>query len=404
MNEHVTIEKAIASLQSHSDPGGIETVPLAEAHDRILAGDVAARMDLPPFNRSAYDGFALHSSDTESASEKEPAALKVVETITAGDFSGHPLEHGCAVKIMTGAALPEGADCVINFERVSECSDTVFIKDPLSPWLNVDQKGDEIRRGRSLITDGEKLSPSHLGVLAAQGISEVSVYQRPKAAVISTGSELLTPGMAHTEGKIYNSNLYVLRSLLETEGYQVGACIHVNDEEDLITEAILQLSKEADLIITTGGASVGEKDYALRALKKSGAELLFAQVRMKPGSCCYGAVLNHAVIVSLSGNPGAALTSYYRIVLPAIRKMAGRRDFKLHEEILPLAAACRKTCADPRILKGHTEISDGTLQFAAHEGQLNGMQTSFLGMDALAQVPPTDKPVEAGTMVRVFFP
>ncbi len=404
MNNNVSIEDAIQALLSRSHPCPVEKVSLYNAPGRILAEDLCARIDLPPFHRSAYDGFAIKCSETKDACVDSPVIFEVTQAITAGDFSTTPLGKGCAARIMTGAALPEGADCVINFERVTEKDSKVFLYTPLSPWQNVDRAGNEMSVGTGLFSRGEYLSPSHLGVLASQGFSAIPVYEKPRAVILSTGSELLSPGTAYTNGKIYNSNLYVFRALLEQEGFQTEDGIQLSDEKDLISDTIRELSSRTDLIIMTGGASVGDKDFAHRALQNAGADILFAHIAMKPGSCCYGAVLNDTLILSLSGNPGAALTTYYRAALPAIRKMAGQRYYMLHEEWMPLSSACRKTCPQPRILKGHTEISDGIVSFVEHAGQFNSMQTSFLNMNALAQLPPTDNPTEAGTMVRVFIP
>ncbi len=404
MQKNISIENAVITLQSHTCLPDIGKISLSEAAGLILAEDIFARISLPPFHRSTYDGFALHWEETQHACEDHPVGFEISGMIAAGDFAAAPLEKGCAVRIMTGAALPEGADCVINFERVTEKGDKVYIHAPLTSWQNVDRMGAETAPGAMLFRRGECLTASHLGVLASQGIPEVSVFRKPKAVILSTGSELLEPGAEHVPGKIYNSNLYVFRALLEKENFQVIGCVHVQDDRDFIAETLLKYSQKADLIITTGGASVGDRDYALSALEKAGADILFAGALMKPGSCCCSAVLNGALILSLSGNPGAALTTYYRIALPAVRRMTGRRDCLLREAMMPLAQTCHKTCKNPRILKGHTEISDGVIRFAAHEGQLNGMQTSFLYMDSFAELPPTDKAIEAGSMVRVFFP
>ncbi len=404
MQTNISIKNAISTLLASVPSPGFERVSLSCAGGRILAEDIYARINLPPFNRSAYDGFALRWEDTQKAEPESPAAFEITKTITAGDYSTTPLKEACAARIMTGAALPEGADCVINFEKVTEQDNMILLSAPLSAWQNVDQTGAEIRCGTLLLHKGERLTPSHLGVLASQGIAEVPVCKKPKAVILSTGSELLAPGSEHVSGKIYNSNLYVLRALLEAEGFEIVDGLHVKDEENEISGAIQKLSTGADLVITTGGASVGDKDFAHSALALAKADILFARAAIKPGSCIFAAKLDRTLILCLSGNPGAALTAYFSICLPAIRLMTGRSDYMLREAMMPLAKTCSKACQNPRILKGHTEISEGKICFVPHEGQLNGMQASFLYMDAFAQLPPTEVPVMAGTMVRVFFP
>ena len=269
MREYVSIEEAAASLMGEASPADTETVSIADANRRVLAEDIAAIVDLPPFHRSAYDGFALRSADTQSASKEKPVHFPVIGAIAAGDCWSDALPKGCAVRIMTGAPLPEGADCVINFERVTEEHDAICLPVPLSLWQNVDKKGDELQAGATLLRAGELLTPVHLGVLASQGVEKVSVYRKPRAAILSTGSELLPPGTPLQPGKIYNSNLYVLRALLEQEGYEVGDCVHMQDDERKISETIRRLSETSDMILTTGGASVGDKDFALSALERA---------------------------------------------------------------------------------------------------------------------------------------
>jgi molybdopterin molybdotransferase len=236
---------------------------------------------------------------------------------------------------MTGAPLPEGTDCVINFECVTQSEDMLFVSQPLHPWQNVDQQGDEIRFGTPLLKKGDRLTPFHLGLLASQGYGRIPVFKKPRAAILSTGSELVSPGLALSPGKIYDSNLYVFRALLEQEGCHVTQCCHVADEEDTIHTKLHELASRHDLIVTTGGASVGDKDYISRVLEQAGATILFSHIRMKPGSCCYGAKLGSCIVISLSGNPGAALTSWFLIALPVVRKLAGRQNFHLQEMVLP---------------------------------------------------------------------
>ena len=404
MIRNIPISDAVSALLSCTPPLSREEVPLDEAVGRVLAVSLQARVDLPPFHRSAYDGYALLSAATAHASEHAPAAFRITDTVTAGDCCRTPLEEGCCVRIMTGAPLPEGADCVINFECVTRKDDTLFLKQPLSPGQNVDRRGDEICCGAPLLEKEERLTPAHIGILASHGYDHITVYRRMRAAVLSTGSELLSPGQPLSPGKIYDSNLHVFRALLKQEGCGSLCCRHAADEEDTICRALLELAPGTDLIVTTGGASVGDKDYISRALEKAGARILFSHVSMKPGSCCLGAKLGNCLIVSLSGNPGAALTSWFLIALPAVRKLSGQSDYALREMVLPLADTWRKTCPCPRILKGHIETTGNTAHFVAHDGQKNSMQTSFLHMNALAELPPSDTPLPAGTPVRVVLP
>ena len=404
MIRNISIPDAVSALLSSAPQLCPEEVPLSDALSRVLAEDLPAKVDLPPFHRSAYDGFAFRSAETAGASDRSPAVFRITKTITAGDFCPDPPQEGCCVRIMTGAPLPEGTDCVINFECVTQSEDMLFVTQPLHPWQNVDQQGDEIRSGTPLLKKGNRLTPFHLGLLASQGYGRIPVFIKPRAAILSTGSELVSPGLSLSPGKIYDSNLSVFRALLEQEGCHVTQCCHVADEEDTIHSKLRELASGHDLIVTTGGASVGDKDYICSALEQAGAGILFYHVNMKPGSCCFGARLGGSLVISLSGNPGAALTAWFLVALPSVRKLSGRRDYHLQETMLPLAESFHKTSPFPRILKGHLETAGSVTQFAAHDGQKNSMQTSFLHMNALAELPPTDVPLPAGTLVRVLLP
>lgn len=404
MINNIAIADAVSALLSCTTPVGVEEAALFEAGGRVLAEDLTAKADLPPFHRSAYDGFALRSAGTAGASDASPAVFRIAGTVAAGDFSAALPEEGCCVRIMTGAPLPEGADCVINFERVTWTESTLFVTAPLCAGQNVDRRGDEICAGAPLLEKGSFLTPPHLGLLASQGADRAAVYRKPRAAVLSTGSELVQPGLPLSPGKIYDSNLFVFRALLEQEGCIAAHCGQVADDADSICSALRELACGNDLIITTGGASVGDKDYILTALEQAGAQILFYHVRMKPGSCCLGAKLGECLVISLSGNPGAAMTAWYLIALPVVRKLSGRNDYVLRERKLPLARSFHKTCPHPRILKGHIETQGSEARFVAHEGQKNNMLSSFLNMNALAELPPTDTPLPAGTLVRVLLP
>ena len=310
MIRNISIPDAVSALLSSAPQLCPEEVPLSDALSRVLAEDLPAKVDLPPFHRSAYDGFAFRSAETAGASDRSPAVFRITKAITAGDFCPDPPEAGCCVRIMTGAPLPEGTDCVINFECVTQSEDRLFVTQPLHPWQNVDQQGDELRFGAPLLQKGDFLTPFHLGLLASQGYDRIPVFKKPRAAILSTGSELVSPGLALSPGKIYDSNLSVFRALLEQESCHVTQPGHVADEEDMIRSKLCELAHDHDLIVTTGGASVGDKDYICSALEQAGARILFYHVNMKPGSCCFGARLGGSLVISLSGNPGAALTAF----------------------------------------------------------------------------------------------
>ena len=237
-----------------------EIVPLDEADGRIAAGTLSARMDQPPFDRSPFDGYALHSADAAGASRETPVTLPVTMKLYAGDAPASPLPAGCAARIMTGAPLPEGADCVLMQELTDSGEETVQLYAAMKPQQNVVFRGGDIAAGAVIAEAGTVLSPAHLGVLAGQGYAEVPVYKTLTVGVLATGSELLAPGEAWTPGKIYDANGVQNAARLRQLGFAVKRR-HCSDDPEEIAREMRELLAECDAVITSGGVSVGQKDY-----------------------------------------------------------------------------------------------------------------------------------------------
>ena len=268
-----------------------ETVPLDEAGGRIAAGTLSARMDQPPFDRSPFDGYALHSADAAGASRETPVTLPVTMKLYAGDAPALPLPVGCAARIMTGAPLPEGADCVLMQELTDSGEETVQLYAAMKPQQNVVFRGGDIAAGAVIAEAGTVLSPAHLGVLAGQGYAEVPVYKTLTVGVLATGSELLAPGDAWTPGKIYDANGVQNAARLRQLGFAVNRR-HCSDDPEEIAREMWELLAECDAVITSGGVSVGQKDYLPAVLEQLNADILFAGVAQKPGSPMLAGVLS----------------------------------------------------------------------------------------------------------------
>ena len=289
----------------------METVPLDEAGGRIAARKLSARMDQPPFDRSPFDGYALHSADAAGASRETPVTLPVTMKLYAGDAPASSLPAGCAARIMTGAPLPEGADCVLMQELTDSGEEMVQLYAAMKPQQNVVFRGGDIAAGAVIAEDGTVLSPAHLGVLAGQGYAEVPVYKTLTVGVLATGSELLAPGEAWTPGKIYDAN-----------GVQNAARLRHDPEE--IAREMRELLAECDAVITSGGVSVGQKDYLPAVLEQLNADILFAGVAQKPGSPMLAGKVGGKLVFCLSGNPFAAAATLEQYAVPALLRAAGR--------------------------------------------------------------------------------
>ena len=310
----------------------METVPLDEAGGRIAAGTLSARMDQPPFDRSPFDGYALHSADAAGASRETPVTLPVTMKLYAGDAPASPLPAGCAARIMTGAPLPEGADCVLMQELTDSGEETVQLYAAMKPQQNVVFRGGDIAAGAVIAEAGTVLSPAHLGVLAGQGYAEVPVYKTLTVGVLATGSELLAPGKAWTPGKIYDANGVQNAARLRQLGFAVKRR-HCSDDPEEIAREMRELLAECDAVITSGGVSVGQKDYLPAVLEQLNADILFAGVAQKPGSPMLAGKIDGKLVFCLSGNPFAAAATLEQYAVPALLRAAGR---------------CEESCLLPR--------------------------------------------------------
>ena len=395
MRMHVTPEEAIRLILEQPVVRHSETLPLAKALDRILAEDVFARIDLPSFNKSPFDGYAYRTEDV-------PGTLRVVGTLTAGTNGILEIGPGEAVKIFTGAPVPDSADAVVKLEDVESSADRIAVREAAAPGTNVILRGEDTRQGALLIPAGTRLQPAHLGVLAGQGIASVPVFRRPKAALCPTGSELREPGEACSLFEIYNSSSYVLCAYLTRMGFSACRCPVVPDEPDAVRSAVEKaLASDADVVFTTGGASVGDYDFAKKTAESVGAETLFWKVRMKPGGALLVSRVGAKLLVSLSGNPAAALMSLLVVLRPWLMAMTGSED-RAASVSLPLKEDMPKTSGALRLLRGHLDFTDGVVCFAEHIGRGNGNIASFKGCELIGLIPGGCGPLKKGEMIRAL--
>lgn len=398
-----TYEEALRILFPHALPVGTEHVPVAECGSRVLAQEVRAAADVPPFDRSPYDGYALRASDTEQASEEHPVTLRILEEIPAGGVSHMPVTEGCAVKILTGAMIPEGADCVIMFEKTSFTEEAVTVSQKLRPGENIIYAGEDVKEGTVLAEPGTRIDAGLAGTIAAQNIPHPLVYKKPQAGIISTGSELIRPGEPLEPGKIYDSNRYTLAAQLAEDGCEVRHYPSIGDDTEQICSGIRDALSVYDVLVLTGGVSVGDYDLTVQAMEKAGAEILVHGVKMKPGMACAYGVRDGKMIIALSGNPASSLTNYYAIAQPLIRKIGGRKDFEHRYFPVTLAEGFPKGSPGTRFLRGRLDVSDGTARMHISPDQGNVVLSSSIGADVMALIPAGSGPVSAGEQLLAFL-
>ena len=305
-----------------------ELKAITEATGYILAEDVRATFNYPVFDYSAMDGFALKSEDTSDASPEKPIKLKIAGEISAGEFVEGELKRGQAYKIFTGAPIPPGADAVVEIEKVQVQGEEIILTSPVEEGANIRKAGEYAKLGDIIAEKGRQLTPSKIGVLAAFGYGFVKVFSRPKVAVLSTGSELREPCSPLLKpGQIYNSNSWALSSALSSEGAQVVNFGHIGDDYETLRRFLKETLPEFDIYITTGGVSMGEKDYIQFLVKELGIEVKFHKIRIKPGKpTLFGTYGGGKLFFGLPGNPVSALVNFYLLVYPALRKLQGAKE------------------------------------------------------------------------------
>jgi molybdopterin molybdotransferase len=400
METKLTWRQARDLMLGLTAPLGQENVPLSQAAGRILAQPFCAVRDVPPFARSPFDGYAFQSGDTAGTL---PVTLTILEEIPAGSVPTCTVVPGAAVKILTGAPIPPGADAVSKFEETDFTPQTVTLKRAYRPGENVALAGEDIAIGTPLAQPGQVVDAGLSGTLAAQGIGTVSVYRRPIVGVITTGSELAPSAGPLAPGKIPDSNRYMLDAALRQYGCEPRLYQSPADDVDAIAQAVDQALTQCDALVTTGGVSVGDYDLTAKAFQHSGVELVCGDLRLKPGGkSCFGFRAGKPVL-GLSGNPASSMTCFYAVALPILRKLQGLVQPCQPEFPVKLGRAFPKSSPQPRLLRGRLTVEDGALVYLPGDKQSNGALHTLAGANALAEIPPRSGPLEAGAMVNAIY-
>ncbi len=380
---------------------GSEKVNLLSALGRVLAEDVASTRDIPPWNNSSMDGYAVRAQDTRGATRERPARLAVVGEIPAGGVASRLVGPGEAYRIMTGAPMPEGADAVIPVEEVLVEDDKVVCLREVAPREFVRPLGEDLRRGDLVLSRGTSLGPAAIGLLAALGRASVEVYQRPRVAILSTGDELVEIEEPLGPGKITDSNTYTLMAQVQAAG---GVPVSLGIARDSLESLIerFQWGLTADCLISSAGVSVGDRDHVRAALERLGAQLRFWKVAMRPGKPLTFGLLQGKPVFGLPGNPVSSMVTFELFVRPALMKMMGHPDH-FRPRVRAVAAI---SIPNPGEREGYLRVSlrrQGNRYHASLTGeQGSSILRSMLLADGLAVLPP-DTTIQAGQEVDVIL-
>ena len=397
--DHITAREILLEAAA---PVEAELLDLSQSGGRILAQDLTAAENIPAFDRSPYDGYAFRATDTITATREQPVTLRVLEEIPAGAVPTLPITEGTASKILTGAPIPEGADAVVKFEDTVFTADAVTLFAPAKSGQNIVRTGEDVWKGKTLAYRGDIIDPGLAGTLASQGIATPAVYRRPKAGILSTGSELVevSDPLGPGPGKIYNANRHTLETALNRLGYD---CMYLGTAGDCVEDICALIQRglaECDVVVSTGGVSVGNYDLTPAAMEQAGVTLLFRGVDMKPGMACAYGSCGGKLVCALSGNPASALINFYAVALPALRKIAGYRDPIPQTIQVTLADRFGKKSPKLRFLRGTLVLKDGAVRMTLPADQGNVILSSTIRCNVMAIVPAGSGPVEAGAVLE----
>ena len=412
----ISVEEALEKVLSYVDVLEAEEVPILESLGQVLAEDINSHIDLPPLDNAAMDGYAVIAADTRGASAQSPRFLQVIDTVSAGSISQQKVTPGTAIRIMTGAPVPGGADSVIRFEDTDEeqrqrsATSEIGILCEVKPGLNIRKAGEDIVRGAIVLSKGTVLRPAEVGVLASLGMSKVNVIRRPVVAVLATGNELVDIDQPLPAGKIYNSNTYSVASLVRRYGGIPRILGIAFDSEDSLVTKLRQAS-DADMLITSGGVSAGDYDMVKDVLASEG-EITFWTVRMKPGKpLAFGTIkgidkrgnAKRIPHLGFPGNPVSSMVTFELFARPAMLKMMGKKNLAKPVVEAVLEEPVANTDGRRIYTRAIVTKRDGQYYARLTGPQGSGILTSMSLANGLVIVPEDTAGVKAGEIVKVIM-
>jgi len=397
------VEEALARILATVRVLEPERVGLLDAAGRVLAGIVTADREIPPLTNSAMDGYAVRGADVARVEEGRPARLQVVGEVAAGHVSPLVVEPETAMRIMTGAPVPPGADTIVRFEDTRSEGDWVEVLKAYSTGKNVRQAGEDVRAGQVVLEPGKVLRPQEIGMLSAVGRMEVAVIRRPRVAILATGDEVVPPDRTPGPGQIRDANSYTVAAQVQTFGGIPLLLGVARDREELVRRGMREaLAQKADFIITSGGVSVGDFDLVKQVLAAEG-EMHFWSLNMKPGRPLAFGVVGAVPLLGLPGNPVAAAISTELFARPALLKMQGFTDWSRPVVGARLAQPIRHKDGRRHYLRVHLHETDAGFEATLTGDQGSGILTSMVQADGLAVIPEQADHLPAGADVQVIL-
>ena len=396
IRETLPLDEAMALIRDAAVPiARIERVPIREASGRVLAAATSAAVDVPPFDRAAMDGYAVIAADTFGAGRYEPKILRSVGKVYTGELPTRAVRRGECIEIATGAPMPDGADAVVMVEETDKAGDAeVRVFTPVYPRQHVGRRAADISAGQSLLAAGDLLNPSRIGALAAVGVFDVDVFQRPRVAVLSTGNEIVEPGHSLGPGQIYDINHFTLTAIIGEHG---GIAVPHPPAPDLLPELVsaIRTAAEADIVVFSGGSSVGERDLIMDALMQIG-EVIFHGIAVKPGKPTVFGRIGTTPVFGMPGYPTSCLSNAYMLLVPVLRQIARLPPYEPRTVTLPLSRRIVSTTGRHQFYTVRVAGGEVVPAFKA-----SGDITSMSQADGYIEIPAQTDIVEAGQMVDV---
>ena len=399
LRETIPMEDAIGRVMAAAAPiERRERVPLADANGRVLAEPVVSAIDVPPFDRAAMDGFAVAAADTFGAGRDRPSVLQCVDKLYSGDVPGRTLAAGECIEIATGAPMPRGADAVVmveETERRTPQDREVRVLAPVYPGQNVGRRGADLAAGAGVLDEGDLINPSRVGAIAAAGAGHVEVYARPRVAIMSTGNELVEPGRPLAPAQIYDINRYTLSSIVAAHGGEPVPMPAAQDTLEDLTASVKQAVELAEIVVFSGGSSVGERDLVLDLLRAAG-EVTFHGIAVKPGKPTLFGHIGGRPVFGMPGYPTSCLSNAYLLLVPMLRRIARLPEYTPRSIRVPLARRVVSTTGRHQFYT--VRLAEGT---AVPAFKASGDITSMSRADGYFEIPAQTDIVEAGEIVDV---
>ncbi|MED0903384.1 molybdopterin molybdotransferase MoeA [Bacillus nitratireducens] len=403
----IPVAEAVARVMEYAHQGEIEKVSLIDSYGRTLGEDVIADHDVPHFDRSPYDGFAIRAEDTKEANSSNPIQFEVIGEIGAGSVFREEVKAFQAVRIMTGAEIPAGCNAVVMLELTEGFEENektyMTLKRSFDAGDNISFQGEDVKQNAILVKKGTSINPGVAALLATFGYSSVHVVRQPVIGIITTGSELLEVHEQLKEGKIRNSNSYMIAAQVERAGGIVRYYGQFVDELETCYNTVKKAMKEVDILITTGGVSVGDYDYLPAIYERLRANVLFNKIAMRPGSVTTVAELEGKLLFGLSGNPSACYVGYELYVRPVIRTYLHRKDPHVYRAEAILQKDFPKANPFTRFVRGRVEIVNGQLQVTPVGLDKSSAISSLAEANACIVLPGGTRGFEAGIIVSVLL-